>query len=47
MIKSYLMNQNEGLQLEAKLSEYLAGTDDFAEGTKALMEKRKPLYKGQ
>ena len=47
MIKSYLMDESEGLRLEKELSDYLSTTDDFAEGTKALREKRKPLFKAR
>jgi enoyl-CoA hydratase/carnithine racemase len=47
MIRGCYMDQNEGLQLETELSDYLSNTEDFAEGTKALVEKRKALFKAR
>ena len=38
---------DEGLRLESALCAYLMGTDDFNEGTKAFVEKRKPVWKGR
>lgn len=35
----------EGLSYEASLFALVCGTDDFKEGTKAFLEKRKPLFK--
>ena len=35
----------DGLELEAKLFGNCCGTDDFAEGTTAFLEKRKPNFK--
>ncbi len=36
----------EGLALEAKLFAGLFGTNDMREGTRAFLEKRKPVFKG-
>ena len=41
------MTLEEGLQLESSLEAYLLGTEDFAEGTTASVEKRKPVYKAK
>lgn len=35
------------LELESKTAAWSAGTDDFAEGVTAFVEKRKPLFKGK
>jgi enoyl-CoA hydratase/carnithine racemase len=45
MFRGYDMAIEEGLKLEATLHDYLSSTEDFAEGTKAFIEKRKPVYK--
>ncbi len=37
----------EQLKLESKLQIESAGTDDYAEGVKAFIEKRKPIFKGK
>jgi enoyl-CoA hydratase len=37
---------NEGLALETKLFSSLFETSDVREGTRAFLEKRKPLFKG-
>lgn len=37
----------EGLDLEKKLIDYLTGTEDFEEGTKAFLSKRKPEFNGK
>jgi len=37
----------EGLALEAKLFASLFATDDMREGTRAFLEKRKPVFKGK
>jgi len=47
MIKGYNMTLEEGLQLEHSLEVYATNTEDFAEGTKAFVEKRKPDYKAK
>lgn len=38
---------DEALKLEAELFARLFSTDDVREGTRAFLEKRKPLFKGQ
>lgn len=38
---------DEGLEMEAGLFGAACGTDDFVEGTKAFLEKRKPRFTGQ
>jgi 2-(1,2-epoxy-1,2-dihydrophenyl)acetyl-CoA isomerase len=35
------------LELESKTAAWSAGTDDFAEGVAAFVEKRRPLFKGR
>jgi len=47
MIKGCSMTLEEGLQLENSLVAYLLGTEDFTEGTRAFMEKRKPVFKAK
>ena len=47
MINGYNMTLEEGLQLEHSLEVYATNTEDFAEGTKAFVEKRKPDYKAK
>jgi enoyl-CoA hydratase/carnithine racemase len=47
MIKGSNMTLEDGLRLENALIAYLMGTDDFSEGTKAFVEKRKPDYKAK
>lgn len=41
------MHLDEGLEMEAGLFGTACGTDDFAEGVKAFLEKRKPKFTGQ
>lgn len=45
MIRGYSLTLEDGLRLENSLNGYLFGTEDFAEGTTAFVEKRKPDYK--
>jgi len=47
MIRGYNLTLEDGLRLENSLGAYLYGTEDFAEGTKAFGEKRKPVYKAK
>jgi len=47
MIRGSEMTLEDGLRLENSLVAYLMGTEDFAEGTKAFVEKRKPSYKAK
>lgn len=37
----------EGLQIEAMLEDFCLSTEDFEEGTKAFVEKRKPSFKAK
>jgi E-phenylitaconyl-CoA hydratase len=47
MIRGYSLTLEDGLRLENSLVAYLMGTEDFAEGTTAFVEKRKPVYKAK
>lgn len=47
MIRGCSMTLEDGLRLENSLIAYLMGTEDFAEGTTAFVEKRKPVYKAK
>ena len=46
-IRGCSMTLEDGLRLENSLEAYLLGTEDFAEGTTAFVEKRKPVYKAK
>ena len=47
MIKGTSLPLNEGLELEDALETYLKGTEDFYEGIRAFVEKRRPYYKAR
>jgi enoyl-CoA hydratase/carnithine racemase len=47
MIRGSAMTLEEGLRLESSLVAYVMATEDFAEGTGAFVEKRKPSYKAK
>jgi enoyl-CoA hydratase/carnithine racemase len=47
MLRGSAMTLEEGLRLESSLVAYVMGTEDFAEGTGAFVEKRKPNYKAK
>ena len=47
MLRGCDMTLEDGLRLENSLVDYVMGTEDFAEGTKAFVEKRKPEYKAK
>jgi len=47
MVRGFSMPLEDGLRLENSLIGYLMGTEDFAEGTTAFVEKRKPSYKAK
>lgn len=47
MVRGTSMALDDGLRLENALEAYLSRTEDFAEGTGAFVEKRKPVYKAR
>jgi enoyl-CoA hydratase/carnithine racemase len=47
MIRGSAMTLEEGLRLESALEASVMATDDFAEGTGAFVEKKKPSYKAK
>ncbi|MBT9147927.1 MAG: Short-chain-enoyl-CoA hydratase [Syntrophomonadaceae bacterium] len=47
MIRGCSMSLEEGLQLEKSLSSPLRSTEDFKEGTRAFVEKRKPVFEAK
>ena len=47
MIRGSDMNLDDGLRLEWELLGYCTTTEDFIEGPKAFIEKRKPEYKAK
>ena len=47
MVRGSSLSLEDGLRLESSLGAYLFRTEDFAEGTTAFVEKRKPDYKAR
>jgi enoyl-CoA hydratase/carnithine racemase len=47
MIRGISLTMEEGLRLESALFSYLSNTEDFAEGSAAFKEKRKPAFKAK
>jgi enoyl-CoA hydratase/carnithine racemase len=47
MIRGHSLPLEDGLQLEKDLANRIRDTEDFTEGTKAFVEKRKPVYKAK
>jgi len=47
MNRGYSMSLKEGLQLESTILNKVLNSKDAAEGRRAFMEKRKPVYKGE
>lgn len=46
-INEYFRHSNDGFAFEAKTFGEIASTSDFEEGTKAFIEKRKPVFHGK
>jgi len=47
MLRGYNMPLEESLRLEREISNRLRTSDDYMEGVKAFVEKRKPNWKGR
>ena len=47
MIRGYSMPLDDSLRLEREIADRIRGTEDFVEGTRAFVEKRKPIWKGR
>jgi enoyl-CoA hydratase/carnithine racemase len=47
MIEGTSLSLTEGLALEAVIRDRVTATEDFNEGCKAFLEKRKPEFKGK
>ncbi len=47
MIQGLDVSLKDGLKLERKLNDLLVNTDDFKEGCRANIEKRRPVFKGK
>jgi len=47
MYQGTSVDLQEGLQIEAMLNDFCMSTQDFEEGTKAFVEKRKPQFKAK
>jgi len=47
MIRGYSMPLDDSLRLERQIADRIRGTEDFVEGTRAFVEKRKPQWKAK
>jgi enoyl-CoA hydratase/carnithine racemase len=47
MLRGYNMPLEESLKLEREISNRLRTSDDYMEGVRAFIEKRKPSWKGR
>jgi enoyl-CoA hydratase/carnithine racemase len=47
MLRGMNLSLDDGLELERELNDFLATTEDFDEGRKALSEKRKAIFKAK